>query len=179
MCAHLALSKHSLIFPHTTSPMVKEGSAVNNPPPPLPLWPLKEHYTLSEYASPSCIQLPTVQAAQCKIKPSTVNLLPSFYDLNNEDSYNHINDFPVICSTVRINNFSNEALKMFLFLFSLNDKSKYWLGTLPANSITTWAQLRQKFLDKYFSWAKPISTADPSHRSPKLTVNNYMSMGKA
>ena len=43
---------------------------------------------------------------------------------------------------------------MFLFLFSLKDKAKYWLSTLPANSITTWAQLQQKFLDKYLSVGK-------------------------
>ena len=95
-----------------------------------------------------------MQAAHYEIKPSIINLLPSFYGLNNEDPYNHIDDFLVICSTVRINNFSSEALKMFLFPFSLKDKANYWLGTLPANSITTWAQLQQKFLDKYFSVGK-------------------------
>ena len=122
--------------------------------PPPPLRPLKEHYTPMGYASPSCIQLPTMQAAQYEIKPSTINLLPSFYSSNNEDLYSHIDDFPDICSTMRINNFSSEALKVLLVPFSLKDKAKYWLSTLPANSITTWVKLQQKFLDKYFSVGK-------------------------
>ena len=137
--------------------MAAEGNEEEAPPltpPPPPLKVLKEHYTPSEYVSPLCIQLPTVQAAQYEIKPNTINLIHSYYGLNNEDSYNHIDEFLVICSMVRINNFSSEALKMFLFPFSLNDKAKYWLSTLPANSITTWAQLQQKFLDKYFSMGK-------------------------
>ncbi|RWR94836.1 hypothetical protein CKAN_02414900 [Cinnamomum micranthum f. kanehirae] len=119
-----------------------------------PLRPLKENYTPSENASPSCIQLPTIQVAQYEIKPSTINLIPSFCGLNNEDPYSHIDDFLVICSIVRINNFSSEALKMFLFPFSLKDKAKYRLRTLPTSSITTWAQPQQKFLDKYFSVGK-------------------------
>ena len=137
--------------------MATEGNEEEAPPltpPPPPLKAFKEHYTPSKYASPSCIQLPAVQAAQYEIKPSTISLIPSFYGLNNEDPYNHIDNFLVIYSTVKINNFSSEALKMFLFPFSLKDKAKYWLSTLPANSITTWAQLQQKFLDKYFSVGK-------------------------
>ena len=118
--------------------MANEGGEANNPP---PLRPLKEHYTSSEYASPLCIQLPTVHAAQYEIKHRTFNLIPSFYGLNNEDPYDHIDDFLVICSTVRINNFNGEVLKMFIFPFSLKDKAEHWLSTLPANSITTWAQL--------------------------------------
>ncbi|RWR93155.1 hypothetical protein CKAN_02239100 [Cinnamomum micranthum f. kanehirae] len=110
--------------------MAKERKEEEAPPGIAPLRPLKEHYSPSKYASPSCIQLPTIQAAQYEIKPSIIILIPSFYGLNNEDPYNHIDDF------------------------LLKDKAKYWLSTLPANSITTWAQLQQKFLDKYFSVGK-------------------------
>ena len=141
-------SKHSSNSSHTTSQMAEERNGENTPSPPPLLQPLKEYYSPSEYTSPSCISLPTVQAVQFEIKPSTIQLLPSFYGLSNEDPYNHIDDFLVICSIVRINSFSSEALKMFLFPFSLKDKAKYWLSTLHANSITTWAQLQQKFLDK-------------------------------
>ena len=123
-------SKNSAESSHTNSQMAEKENEEETPPgtpppPPPPLRPLKEHYTPSEYASPSCIQLPTVQATHYEIKPSTINLLPSFYGLNNGDPYNHIDDFLVVYSTVRINNFSREALKMFLFPFSLKDKAKY------------------------------------------------------
>ena len=37
---------------------------------------------------------------------------------------------------------------------SLTEKAKAWLKTVPANSITTWAQLEQAFLDKFFPPSK-------------------------
>ena len=129
--------------------MAEERNGENTPP---PLWPLKEHYTPSEYVSTSCIQLPIVQAAQYEIKPSTIHLLPSFHGLSNEDSYNHIDDFLVICSTVKINNVNSEAFKMFLFPFSLKDKAKYVLAKYFTCELhhdlspTTTKILRQVFL---------------------------------
>ena len=98
-------SKHLANSSHTNSQMFEERREEEVPPgnpPPPPLKALKEHYTPSEYASPSCIQLPTVQATHYEIKPSTINLLPSFYGLNNGDPYNHIDDFLVVYSTVQL-----------------------------------------------------------------------------
>ena len=40
------------------------------------------------------------------------------------------------------------------FLFSLRDKVKCWLNSLPAGSITTWDDLAQKFLNKFFPLAR-------------------------
>ncbi|KAA3474252.1 Retrotransposon gag protein [Gossypium australe] len=41
-----------------------------------------------------------------------------------------------------------------LFPFSLRSKSKQWLNSLPRGSITTWDQMTEKFLLKYFPLAK-------------------------
>ena len=130
---------------------------INTPPPLQPLCLLKEHYTPSEYT----ITIMYWQAAQYEIKPNTTQLLPSFHGLSNEDPYNHIDGFLVICSTVRINNFSSEALKMFLFLFLLQDKGNYWLSTLPANSTSTWAQLNKNSQTNISPWEKLISIGNP------------------
>ena len=43
---------------------------------------------------------------------------------------------------------------MLLFPFTLKDKAKDWLNSLPLGSVTTWADLAQKFLAKYFPPAK-------------------------
>lgn len=100
-----------------------------NPPP------LKEHFAPTTYNSPSCIVLPNVAA---EIKPSTLNLLSSFHGFANEDPFNHIDEFLTVCSTLKIQNFSTDALKLLLFPFSLKDKAKHWLSTLPAQSISSW-----------------------------------------
>lgn len=103
-----------------------------NPPP------LKEHFPPTTYNSPSCIVLPNVAAAQYENKPSTLNLLSSFPGFSNEDPFNHIDEFLTVCSKLKIQNFSNDALKLLQFPFSLKDKAKHWLSTLPAQSITSW-----------------------------------------
>ena len=56
-------SKHLAKSSHTNSQMAEKENEEETPlgtPPSPPLRPLKEHYTPSEYGSPSCIQLPIV-----------------------------------------------------------------------------------------------------------------------
>jgi len=62
-------------------------------------------------------------------------MLPSFYGLNNEDPYKHLDEFLEICTTVKIQNLTDDALKLRLFPFSLKDRAKQWLNSLEANSI--------------------------------------------
>ena len=50
--------------------------------------------------------------------------------------------------------FQMKILKCDYSHFSLKDKAKHWLNTLEPNSITTWAQLQQEFLKKYFPRGK-------------------------
>ena len=98
---------------------------------------LKEYFTPSIYMYSPCIQVPPVEATQYKIKSSIIQMLPSFYELNNEDPYKHLEEFLEICSTVKIHNFSDDALRLKLFSFSLKDKTKYWLHTLDSMTIST------------------------------------------
>jgi hypothetical protein len=102
---------------------------------------LRDRYVPSTYTSPSCLQLPNVTAAHYEIKSSIIQMLPSFYGLDNEDPYKHLDEFLEICTTFKMQNFSEDA-KMRLFPFSLKDKAKYWLNCLEPNSITSWAQIQ-------------------------------------
>ena len=45
---------------------------------------------------------------------------------------------------------TDDAIILRLFLFSLRDKAKVWLNSLPPGVITTWEGLAHKFLAKYF-----------------------------
>ena len=94
---------------------------------------------------------PNVAARSFELKPSVLNYLPTFYGLENEDPYNHLNDFHAVCQTFRYDNFSDDDVKLRLFPFSLKDRGRSWLNTLHANSITSWEQTVTKFLNKYFS----------------------------
>ena len=70
-----------------------------------------------------------MEVAQYEIRSSIIQMLPSFYRQMNEDPYKHLDEFLKICSTVKIQNFSDDALRLKLFLFSLKDKAKHWLNS--------------------------------------------------
>ncbi|KAI3723972.1 hypothetical protein L2E82_35736 [Cichorium intybus] len=44
--------------------------------------------------------------------------------------------------------------RLRLFPFTLKDKAKYWFTSLPSNSITTWDQLKAKFLQEFYPASK-------------------------
>ena len=90
---------------------------------------MKEYFILSTYNPSTCIQLSEIHAIHYEIKPTTIQMLPSFYGNINEDPYKHLDEFLEICSMVRIQNLTNDALRLILF-FSLKDKVKYCLGTI-------------------------------------------------
>jgi hypothetical protein len=115
---------------------------------------LRDHYVPTTYTPSSSLQLPNITAAYYEIKPSIIQMLPSFYVLNNEDPYKHLDEFFEICFIMRLQNISKDALRMRMFPFSLKDKAKYWLNSLETNSITSWAQMQHEFFKKYFTIGK-------------------------
>ncbi|XP_071939272.1 uncharacterized protein [Coffea arabica] len=52
---------------------------------------------------------------------------------------------------------TEEQIRLRAFPFSLKDAAKDWLYYLPAGSITTWAQLKKKFLEKFFPASRAAS----------------------
>ena len=50
----------------------------------------------------------------------------------------------------KVNDVPDDAIRLRLFPFSLKDRAREWLNSLPAGSIPDWATLAQKFLAKYF-----------------------------
>jgi len=87
--------------------------------------PIKEYFTPYAYTSASCILIPNTGVNHYEIKSSVIQLLPSFYELTNEDPYNHLDKFLKVCSTVKIQNFSDDALRLTLFPFTPKDKVKH------------------------------------------------------
>ncbi|KAA3465762.1 RING-H2 finger protein ATL63 [Gossypium australe] len=139
-----------------------EEMAKNNLIPPV----VAEHHdprTMYDYAKPnltgteSSIVRPAIAASNFELKPNTIQMIQQFVQfdgLQDEDPNNHLENFLEFCDTFKINGVSNYAIRLWLFPFSLRNKAKQWLHSLPRGSITTWEQMTEKFLLKYFSPAK-------------------------
>ncbi|CAN6454214.1 unnamed protein product [Victoria cruziana] len=98
---------------------------------------------------------PLVGAIHYEIKASTINMLSSFYGLASEDPYRHLDEFLDVCVMVRISHTEDDVLRLRLFPFSLKEKAKDWLKSLPPSvQIVTWEDLQREFLKKYFSIGK-------------------------
>ncbi|KAK8926051.1 hypothetical protein KSP39_PZI018317 [Platanthera zijinensis] len=119
--------------------------------------------TMSYYARPnlddtgSSIVRPAVANNNFEIKSSVIQMIQNAVQFDgqpDEDPNNHLSNFLEICDTFKINGVTDDAIRLRLFPFSLKSKAKAWLLSLPRGSITSWAELAEKFLTKYFPPAK-------------------------
>nr|XP_027122311.1 uncharacterized protein LOC113739280 [Coffea arabica] len=120
--------------------------------------------TLRELATPDlthlplCITFPTLaENTSFELKSGLIQLLPSFHGLSGEEPYKHIKEFEVVCSSMKPPGVTEEQIRLRAFSFSLKDAAKDWLYYLLAGSITTWVQLKKKFLEKFFPASRAAS----------------------
>ena len=74
-----------------------------------------------------------------------------------EDPNLHLSVFLEVCDTLKINGASTDAIRLRLFPFSLRDKARAWLHSLPPGSISTWEELTKAFLARFFPPSKTAS----------------------
>ncbi|KAH9671337.1 hypothetical protein KPL70_017334 [Citrus sinensis] len=73
-----------------------------------------------------------------------------FNGLPNEDPHLHLKLFLEVSDAFKIAGATQDALRLRLFPYSLRDRARAWLNLLPSDSITTWNELADKLLMKYF-----------------------------
>ncbi|XP_022158611.1 uncharacterized protein LOC111025065 [Momordica charantia] len=77
-----------------------------------------------------------------------------FHGHATEDPHQHLKFFMGVCNSFKNEGLSNEVLRLKLFPYSLRDEARTWLESLPLESITSWDDLAEKFLMKYFPPSK-------------------------
>ncbi|KAL0341638.1 UNVERIFIED_CONTAM: hypothetical protein Scaly_1826400 [Sesamum calycinum] len=98
---------------------------------------------------PLCIEYPDLEV-NFELKSGLIHLLPTFRGLAGEDPHKHLKEFHVVCSGMRPQGVTEEQIKLRAFPFSLADQAKDWLYFLPSGSVTTWNDLKRRFLEKHF-----------------------------
>ena len=77
-----------------------------------------------------------------------------------DDPNIHLAMFLEICDTVKMNGVTEDTIRLRLFPFSLRDKARGWLQSLQLRSITSWQDMAEKFLAKFFSTCKNSPTQE-------------------
>ncbi|KAF7811968.1 DNA-directed DNA polymerase [Senna tora] len=117
---------------------------------------LREHAAPQVNQTPLCIATPMLQAP-LELKSSLILLLPKFGGLMNEDPYQHLKEFHVVCSSMKPERVIEKQIKLRVFPFSLDGATKEWLFYLPACLVTTWEEMMRLFLDRYFPSSRVIN----------------------
>ncbi|XP_062100842.1 uncharacterized protein LOC133806768 [Humulus lupulus] len=113
---------------------------------------------IREYTAPMFNELnpgivrPEIQAPQFELKPVMFQMLQTvgqFSGMPTEDPHLHLRSFLEVSDSFKLQGVSEEALWLKLFPFSLRDRARSWLNTLPSDSVTNWNDLAEKFLRKY------------------------------
>ena len=118
---------------------------------------LRDYAMLQVTEIQTSIARPAITVTSFEIKPGTIQMIQNsiqFGGLPNDDPNDHLVSFLEICDTFRYHGVTEDAIRLRLFPFTLRDKAKSWLHSLPPGSITTWNDLAQKFLAKFFPPAK-------------------------
>ncbi|KAA3469453.1 Retrotransposon gag protein [Gossypium australe] len=160
--------------------------AENNPPSPE----MVEHHaprTMYDYAKPSLtgtessIVRPTIAANNFELKPNTIQMIQQFVQfdgLQDEDPNTHLANFLEFCDTFKINDVSDDAIRLRLFPFSLRNKAKQWLHSLPQgifhpaktaklrNDISSFVQMDSETLYDAWERYKDLLRRCPHHGLP-------------
>ena len=121
-------------------------------PPPQP--PRVAPRVLPNQGYASAIVPPRIRAGNFQITNVMLTLLEQrgyFTGASNQNAYKHLKGFVDTCWGSKQTNVSEDALRLRLFPFSLRGKALDWLERLPNHSITTWDELADKFIAKFFS----------------------------
>jgi len=103
--------------------------------------PSKTHGALRDFALSqvtgirSVIKKPRIEANNFEIKLELLQMIQTsvqFYGLPSDDPNAHIASFLEICDTFKHNGVTDDAIRLRLFMFSLRDRAKSWLNSMPA-----------------------------------------------
>jgi len=92
-----------------------------------------------------------MEANNFELKPALVSMVQQsqFEASLMEDPNLHLLSFWAVCDTLKLNIISIDAICFHLVSFSLKDKARAWLHSLPLGSFITWDEFTRASLVKF------------------------------
>ena len=125
------------------------------PPTPLPNVEraLREILQPQRTTTSSCICLPE-EANQFLMNSEMIRLLSVYQGVDSENPYSFMRDLKDVCSAFLSTGSPLHIICIVFIPFSLKEKAKIWFHSLAPNSIFTWEDMRNEFLNKFFPLAR-------------------------
>ena len=119
--------------------------------------------TLGDYAMQqgprhfSSIAIPPATKS-LEMKPTFLSLINThqFTGMDHEDPYTHLSTFYELVGTMGFEENDIESVYLRLFPFSLAGKAKEWLKSHPNQSLSSWNDVEEKFLHRFFPLSRYI-----------------------
>nr|GEW42552.1 DNA-directed DNA polymerase [Tanacetum cinerariifolium] len=102
------------------------------------------------------IVISKILAENFDIKTNLLQLVQAnkFHGFERDNPHTHISNFKRITGTLKYRDVSNDAIKLMLFLYSLEGTARIWYEKEPPNSILTCDDLVNKFVNQFFPPSK-------------------------
>lgn len=110
---------------------------------------LMKSISIPKVSYSSCLKL-SARAREYVLKKVQYNLLPSFSGLPSDDPLYFMRDFCGVIALFPLRGLEESELKMKCFPLTLRDSARAWFLSLPPHSLTTWDELFDKFMGKYY-----------------------------
>nr|GEV32745.1 reverse transcriptase domain-containing protein [Tanacetum cinerariifolium] len=102
------------------------------------------------------IVISEILAENFKIKTNLLQLVQAnkFHGFERDNPHTHICNFKRMTATLKYRDILNDAIKLMLFPYSLEGAARIWYKKEPPNSILTWDDLVNKFVNQFFHPSK-------------------------
>ena len=118
----------------------------------------KRPNTMEEFWRPiiqeeySIVRQPPIEGNNFELKPALITMVQQhqFTGHPSEDPNELLGRFMRMENTVKLNGVRPDVIKLQLFPFSLRDVAATWFDSLPVESVNTWEELVEAFMNRFF-----------------------------
>nr|GEU44053.1 reverse transcriptase domain-containing protein [Tanacetum cinerariifolium] len=124
------------------------------------------------------IVIPEILVENFEIKTNLIHLVQTnkFHGFQRDNPHTHISNFKRMTSTLKYRDVPNDAIKLMLFPYSLEGAARIWYEKEPPNSILTWDDLVNKFVNQFFP---PSKTTHLKNEISRFTQRFKATFGEA